>query len=89
MEVEKSRSQRRANTDTAVKKQTGIARAHGARFTERGMFKKQHALDCGQSNCFICGSPRRQNGHNKTIQELRSEAGFEKIEVPELASNPE
>jgi hypothetical protein len=85
MEAEKSRAQRRANTINVVKKQTAIARSHGAKVTEPGLFKKSHALDCGQPNCLVCGNPRRQNPHNKTIQELRSEAGFEKIEISDLA----
>ena len=81
MEIEKSRSQRRANTANVIRKQTAIAKAHGQEVPEPGVFRKHRAMDCGIPNCPSCGNPRRAASHEKTIQELRSENGFEKIEM--------
>ncbi len=43
----------------AIKKQTGIARAHGFPTGPEHRLSKIHATTCGNSNCFMCGNPRK------------------------------
>ena len=56
--------------ETAVKKQTKIAKSHGMDVKEPHMFAKHHVMDCGQPNCPLCSSPRRTR-NEATIQERR------------------
>ena len=60
----------------AVKKQLKIAKAHGNPVDEPHRFVKQHAMDCGQPNCNLCGNPRHNRAHKGkdklTTQERRS-----------------
>jgi hypothetical protein len=56
--------------ETAVKKQTKIAKAFGIEVKEPHKFAKHHALDCGHPGCIMCGNPRKI-WKQDTIQEKR------------------
>ena len=44
----------------ANKKQTRIARAHGFPLVKpEHRLSKIHAVTCGNSNCYMCGNPRK------------------------------
>ena len=60
-------SQRRLRDESAVKKQTKIAKAHGVPVEEPHKFAKHHAMDCGNPGCTMCGNPR------KTFNELTAQ----------------
>jgi hypothetical protein len=60
-------SQRRLRDESAVKKQTKIAKAYGVPVTEPHKFAKHHAMDCGNPGCMMCGNPR------KTFNELTAQ----------------
>lgn len=57
--------------ETAIKKQTKIAKSHGMDVKEPHKFAKHHALDCGQPGCSLCGNPRK-TFNEETIQEKRA-----------------
>lgn len=57
-------SKRRHADETAIKKQTKIAKAHGLTEQDKAIkephrMAKHHAMDCGQSGCMLCGNPRK------------------------------
>jgi hypothetical protein len=57
-------SKRRHADETAIKKQTKIAKAHGLTEQDRAIKQphrhaKHHAMDCGQPGCMLCGNPRK------------------------------
>ena len=54
--------------DNAIRKQVKIAKAHGIEIKEPHKLVKHHALNCGNSNCVMCGNPRKIWGE-KTMQE--------------------
>ena len=56
--------------ETAVKKQTKIAKAFGIEVKEPHKFAKHHAMDCGTPGCILCGNPRKV-WKEETIQEKR------------------
>jgi len=53
------RSERRARTARAIKRQVKLALLHGLTKITPGKFRKKHALDCGNPRCMICGNPRK------------------------------
>jgi hypothetical protein len=57
--------------ETAVKKQTKIAKAYGMDVKEPHKFAKHHAMDCGTPECLMCGNPRKTQ-KEETIQEKRA-----------------
>jgi hypothetical protein len=57
-------SKRLLKDENAVKKQTKIAKEYGVPVEEPHKFAKHHAMNCGNSNCVMCGNPR------KTFKEL-------------------
>lgn len=57
--------------ETAVKKQTKIAKAYGMDIKEPHKFAKHHAMDCGTPECLMCGNPRKTY-KEETIQEKRA-----------------
>lgn len=65
------RSKRIHAEETAVKKQTKIAKAHGLKVKEPHKFAKHHAMDCGTPECGLCGNPRKKF-KEETIQEKRA-----------------
>jgi hypothetical protein len=60
-------SQRRLRDESAVKKQTRIAKAYGVPVREPHKFAKHHAMNCGNPDCVMCGNPR------KTFNELTAQ----------------
>jgi hypothetical protein len=69
-EEDKLRHSKRIHAnETAVKKQTRIAKAYGIQVKEPHKFAKHHVMDCGNSGCMICGNRRQCDGD--TIQEKR------------------
>lgn len=60
-------SKRRLRDESAVKKQTKIAKTYGVPVTEPHKFAKHHAMDCGNPGCMLCGNPR------KTFNELTAQ----------------
>lgn len=70
-------SKRIHETETHIKKQVKIAKAHGAvensKLEESGHYlAKRHAMNCGNPNCVMCGNPRKV-WKEKTIQEKKFE----------------
>ena len=68
MEKIKKKALRRYNTYIKALKQLKIS---GRTDLSLGYFKKQNAMDCGNSKCFLCGNPRRTL-KLVTFQELKS-----------------
>jgi hypothetical protein len=63
-------SRRRLSDESAVKKQTRIAKQYGSNVEEPHRFAKHHAMNCGDPRCMMCGNPRKVfNEH--TTQEKR------------------
>ena len=60
-------SQRRLRDESAVKKQTRIAKAYGVPVREPHKFAKHHAMNCGNPDCVMCSNPR------KTFNELTAQ----------------
>ena len=63
------RSKRLLKDENAIKKQVKIAKAAGMTVREPHKFVKQHAMDCGNPACFLCGNPRKTHKDSLTIQE--------------------
>ena len=78
-EEDKLKHSKRIHTnETAIKKQTKIAKANGIDVKEPHKFAKHHAMDCGHPGCIICGNPRKV-WKEETIQEKRSKQ--DKVEI--------
>ena len=71
-------SKRRLKDENAVKKQTKIAKEFGVPVKEPHKFAKRHAMNCGNSNCVMCGNPR------KTFKELTQQEKrlFQDVDTP-------
>lgn len=52
-------SKRLLKDEAAIKKQTKIAKAHGFPTGPEHRLAKVHATTCGDSNCVMCGNPRK------------------------------
>ncbi len=63
-------SKRLLKDENAVKKQTKIAKTHGTSLTKPHSFSKTHAMTCGDSDCVMCGNPRKFF-NEPTMQEKR------------------
>jgi hypothetical protein len=63
-------SKRLLKDENAVKKQSKIAKAHGFPTGPEHRLAKVHATTCGDSNCVMCGNPRKFFGE-ATLQEQR------------------
>jgi hypothetical protein len=63
-------SKRLLKDENAVKKQSKIAKAHGFPTGPEHRLAKVHATTCGDSNCVMCGNPRKFFGE-ETVQEKR------------------
>lgn len=70
-------SSRRQKDENAVKKQLKIAKQHNPFPDENNVIKqphrlaKHHAMDCGNSECYLCGNPRHIHKDGLTAQEKR------------------
>ena len=70
-QVERFKHSRRiAKNARAIKKQKYIAMAHGYPIGPEHRLSKQHVASCGNSNCYMCGNPRKFF-KEVTIQEKR------------------
>ena len=72
------RSRRIYNDGVKAKRQKDILKAYGADFKpfeSANYYAKRHALNCGNSNCVLCGNPRKFFGE-KTVQEKRFEQAY-------------
>lgn len=76
--VKEKHSRRIHQKETYIKKQTKIAKSHGleVKLGEEHYLAKHSAVTCGNSNCVMCGNPRKFL-NEKTIQEKR----FEQLEL--------
>lgn len=63
-------SKRLLKDENAIKKQAKIAKQHGC-VTPEHAYAMRHAMTCGDSNCAMCGNPRKFFSE-LTIQEKRS-----------------
>jgi len=68
-------SKRIHDTNTKVKKQVKIAKAHGLTEKDKAVkephrLAKHHAMDCGNPGCIMCGNPRK-TFKQLTIQEKK------------------
>jgi hypothetical protein len=63
-------SKRRLRDESAVKKQSKIAKAYGVPVQEPHKFAKRHAMNCGNPDCVMCGNPRKVF-NEPTAQEKR------------------
>ena len=64
------RSKRLQKDECAVAKQVKIAKSHGMDVKEAHKFAKQHAMDCGNPGCGLCGNPRKT--HKETTKQEQS-----------------
>ncbi len=71
-------SRRRFRDETAIKKQTKIAKQHGGQIKEPHKYNKHHAMDCGNPDCYLCGNPRKTHKDKLTAQEKRLFQDLEK-----------
>jgi hypothetical protein len=74
-------SRRRFRDETAVKKQVKIGNQYGMSKKEIDQphrLAKRHAMNCGDSNCVMCGNPRKFF-KEPTIQEQRLFQDVEKV----------
>ena len=72
------KSKRLLKDENAIKKQTKIAKAHGFPTGPEHRLAKVHATTCGDSNCVICGNPRKFF-NEPTQQEKRLFQDVEKV----------
>lgn len=77
-------SRRRHKNDVAIARQLKIAKQHqldqynSEQVKQPHRFKKHHAMDCGNSECYLCGNPRKTHKDKLTAQEKRL---FQNVEV--------
>ena len=55
----KEKSQRLHDDKVHARRQVKIAKAHGFPVDTSHKFEKTHAMTCGDSNCAMCGNPRK------------------------------
>lgn len=76
----KKRALRRYLTYIHAKKQQEINNFHNIDTMHLGYFKKQNAMDCGNSKCFLCGNVRKSKKRNPkdriTLQELKQNINY-------------
>lgn len=71
------RNKRIEREETAIQRQVRIAKKHrvseySPKVDEPHRYHKQHAMNCGNPDCFMCGNPRKFFGE-KTLQERKFE----------------
>ena len=71
------KSSRRAGTSNAIERQKRIAKAAGVNHSKKQShrYAKMHSLNCGDSNCVMCGNPRKFF-NEPTLQEKRFIDGY-------------
>lgn len=68
--IEEKRAKRRHRTKNAIERQKRIAKSLGLSILAEHKLAKMHATNCGDSNCAMCGNPRKFWGQ-RTIQERK------------------
>lgn len=77
-------SERLAQKDTHIKRQMKIRKAHGFPADEAHKYHKVSGVTCGDSNCVMCGNPRKFF-KERTIQEKRFIQSAEKeLRLPDI-----
>lgn len=72
-EITKAKRSRRLLKDKVkAKRQYKIAKNYDSAPKTEHFYEKRHAMTCGNSNCVMCGNPRKFWG-KKTIQEYKFE----------------
>jgi hypothetical protein len=74
-------SRRILKDDNAISKQLKIAKSNsamGKMIEEPHRMAKHHVMNCGNSNCLMCGNPRKIF-NEKTMQEQRMEQDMDTI----------
>ena len=69
------RQKRFLQKDRHIERQFDIAKTFGQEYyndNNKHKLHKRHALNCGNSNCAMCGNPRKYWGE-KTLQEVKFE----------------
>jgi len=61
-------SKRLHRDESAIAKQTKIAKYYGIDTKEPHRFNKHHPTNCGNSNCVLCANPRKTL-NEKTVKE--------------------
>lgn len=68
-------SHRRHKTDVAIARQVRIAKSHNSfnikNIKQKHRLAKHHAMDCGNSKCYLCGNPRVTHKDRLSAQEKR------------------
>lgn len=71
-------SRRRLRDQAAIRRQSRIAQSRGFASGPAHRLAKTHATTCGDSNCAMCGNPRKFF-KEKTIQEQRHEQDVDQL----------
>lgn len=78
-----AKAQRRYDDYVIIQRQLFICWFHRADVTTPvHYFRKNHALNCGRSKCFLCSNPRRRS-KRLTIPEIAANEAF-KYELSQL-----
>ena len=72
------KSKRILRDENAINKQVKIAKEYNhvkseynPKLSQPHRFAKQHAMDCGNPQCFLCGNPRKIHKDKLTVQEKK------------------
>jgi len=72
------KSKRILKDENAINKQVKIAKEYNhvkseynPKLSQPHRFAKQHAMDCGNPQCFLCGNPRKIHKDKLTVQEKK------------------
>ena len=72
------KSKRILKDENAINKQVKIAKEYNhvkseynPKLSQPHRFAKQHAMDCGNPQCFLCGNPRKTHKDKLTVQEKK------------------
>jgi hypothetical protein len=72
------KSKRILKDENAINKQVKIAKEYNhvkseynPKLDQPHRFAKQHAMDCGNPQCFLCGNPRKIHKDKLTVQEKK------------------
>ena len=71
--------------ENAIRRQEKIARQHSIDSYQNKTVKqphrlhKRHAMDCGNTECFLCGNPRRSHKDKLTAQEHKMFQDLENV----------
>jgi len=74
LEKKLKKSKRLQKDKAIIQTRVKVAKSHGMTkvIEQKNRLNKRHPLDCGKSNCGLCGSPRKLCGE-KSIQEKKHE----------------